>query len=286
MSKRVLSVLLADDAGRRIWAHREAHGDDPDVIFEWNGLLQGSLALPPPMGVPPAGLQGFRFYAMLHVAMFDAVNSIEERYRAVSTCNVRASHGASSEAAAAQAAHDVLAVADAGKHGDLRRELARALATIPPGRSAQGVRVGKKVAEQIIEWRLKDGWSTPPPPVRTCRRFQDCGSRRLPASGRRLHTASWHSSPFALLTNTQFLHPAPPTLTSTQVRRGLQRGQDRRQSPPASRTAARPDPAGAALGRGDLRRRPLNADLEQRRARHRNQTEGWIWSRPRAYLPS
>src|SRR4029450_8946527 len=45
--------------------------------------------------------------AMLHIAMFDAVNAIEDAYTPY-RFEVRASRGASPEAAAAQAAHDVL----------------------------------------------------------------------------------------------------------------------------------------------------------------------------------
>ena len=101
MPKRVLAVtllMLMMAASPSV----TGHGDDADVVFEWNGILQASLALPPPAGVPPAGIQGFRYYAMMHVAMFDAVNSIEERYRPYFV-RVRSSHGASGEAAAAHA---------------------------------------------------------------------------------------------------------------------------------------------------------------------------------------
>ena len=214
MLKRVLCVLLLMMLAVGSEPTVEAHGDDPGVIFEWNGLLQGSLALPPPMGVPPAGLQAFRYYAMLHVAMFDAVNSIEERYRPYHV-QVRASHGASSEAAAAQAAHDILAAVLPVNMAAYDAALAARLATIPPGRRGQGVRVGKKVAERILAWRQDDGWSTPPPAFvlptfpglwqPTPPGFFAAGFTQLPGT-----------RPFALLTNTQFLHPFPPTLTSTK----------------------------------------------------------------------
>src|SRR5262245_46425079 len=66
----------------------------PDVIIEWNALLETML--------PVGGLLQPRQYAMLHVAMFDAVNSIERRYGRYHT-SVWAAPIASSEAAAAQA---------------------------------------------------------------------------------------------------------------------------------------------------------------------------------------
>ena len=63
--RSLLAVVLAYAPGTR------AHFSDGSVVYEWNRLLQQTM--------PAVGLQGFRFYAMLHIAMFDAINSIEER---------------------------------------------------------------------------------------------------------------------------------------------------------------------------------------------------------------
>lgn len=213
MRKRVLAVtllMLMMAASPTV----TGHGDDADVVFEWNGILQASLALPPPAGVPPAGLQGFRYYAMLHVAMFDAVNSIEERYRPYFV-RVRSSHGASGEAAAAQAAHDVLAAVLPVNLGAYDAALAARLATIPPGRRSQGVNVGKKVAAKILAWRQNDGWSTPPPPY-VLPPFPGLWQPTPPANLAATFTQLPGTLPFALLTNTQFLHAPPPTLTSAR----------------------------------------------------------------------
>ena len=57
MPKRVLAatlLMLMMAASPSV----TGHGDDADVVFEWNGILQASLALPPPAGVPPAGTSG------------------------------------------------------------------------------------------------------------------------------------------------------------------------------------------------------------------------------------
>ena len=74
--------------------------DDPTVITQWNAIAEANIPA-------SAGVLLPRPYAMMHVAMFDAVNSIESGY---SPYRVRlpALRFASSEAAAAQAAHDVL----------------------------------------------------------------------------------------------------------------------------------------------------------------------------------
>ena len=192
----------------------KAHGDDADVIVEWNALLQSALALPPPAGVPPAGLQAFRYFAMLHVAMFDAVNSIEERYEPY-RARVRASHGASSDAAAAQAAHDVLAAVLPVNMAAYDKALAARLAGISPGRARQGVRIGKKVAEEILEWRKDDGWSLPAP-VYVLPTIPGLWQPTPPGFLPPAFTQMPGTRPFALLTNTQFLHPIPPTLSSAK----------------------------------------------------------------------
>src|SRR5262245_54458536 len=70
--------------------------DSPEVVFQWNQLLQDTIPA-------TAGVFTPRYFAMLHIAMFDAVNSIEGDYTRFHT-RVFASSGASSQAAAAQAA--------------------------------------------------------------------------------------------------------------------------------------------------------------------------------------
>src|SRR5687768_15159898 len=76
----------------------DAHSPRADVVIEWNAILQSTL---------PASAGAPRVYAMMHIAMFDAINSIEREFRPY-RLRVRAGHAASSEAAAAQAAHDIL----------------------------------------------------------------------------------------------------------------------------------------------------------------------------------
>jgi hypothetical protein len=194
-----------------MWSPAAAsHGDDAEVVYEWNAILERSLA---PPGVPPAGLQAFRYFAMLNVAMFDAVNSVEDRYQPYRV-RVRFAHGASAEAAAAQAAHDVLAAVLPLNIEVYDAALAARLATIPPGRARLGVRVGAKVAAAILAWRLNDGWRPPPPPPpyvlpmlpglwQPTAPGQVAGGTQIPGV-----------TPFALLTATQYLPPNPPLLTS------------------------------------------------------------------------
>jgi hypothetical protein len=128
-----------------------AHGDrsDPAVVLEWNQLLQETVGATPPFLTT-------RAFAMLHVAMFDAVNSIENSYTRYHA-RVAAPRSASPDAAAAQAAHDVLIALFPASAATYDEALAQRLATMEGWRAKQGVRVGKAIARRILAWRENDG---------------------------------------------------------------------------------------------------------------------------------
>ncbi len=92
--------------------------------------------------------------------MFDAINSIERDYQRYRV-QVPANPAASAEAAAAQAAHDVLVALIPAAEGTFDTALQGRLATIHSWRAAQGVAVGKKVARAILDWRTGDGSEQP-----------------------------------------------------------------------------------------------------------------------------
>src|SRR5262245_56978411 len=71
------------------------------VVLEWNRILTENQGA--------GNIYSFRQYAMLHVAMFDAVSSITRQYKTYRIDVPNAGASVSSEAAAAQAARDVLA---------------------------------------------------------------------------------------------------------------------------------------------------------------------------------
>jgi hypothetical protein len=100
-----------------------------------------------------------RALPMMHIAMFDAINSIEERYTPY-LGQVKGSHGASAEAAAAAAARDVLAALYPTQQAVFDNLLASQLAGIPPGLARQGVEIGRAAAKAVLDWRKNDGWPT------------------------------------------------------------------------------------------------------------------------------
>src|SRR5207248_9749270 len=107
-----------------------------NVVLHWNEVLLQSLPGQPPR-VPLA-----RNMALVHVAMFDAVNAIDRSYEPYAA-HVHASCGASVEAAAAQAAHDTLAALYPSRQATYDAALAEDLAGIAPGRAQQGIAIGQ-----------------------------------------------------------------------------------------------------------------------------------------------
>src|SRR5580693_7838664 len=94
-----------------------------------------------------------RIMAMAHAAMFDAVNSIEPRYRPY-LVQMPVDPGTSKEAAAAAAAAAILGTIDDKTASEMKTALATYLNAIPDGSAKQdGVRLGEAVAAKIIEAR-------------------------------------------------------------------------------------------------------------------------------------
>jgi hypothetical protein len=163
-----LTILLAITAlGLSATAVQATVTDDAEVVIQWNQLLQANIPA-------TAGLFAPRYYAILHIAMFDAINSIEGDYKRYRV-QVSAHPAASAEAAAAQAAHDVLVALIPTAEDTFDRALQGRLATIHSWRATQGSAVGKKVARAILQWRTGDGPSSRT--FRICRRSSPaCGS--------------------------------------------------------------------------------------------------------------
>jgi hypothetical protein len=180
--------------------------DDAEVVIEWNQLLQSNLP-------PTAGLFSFRYYAIMHIAMFDAVNSIELDYKRYHV-QVRANRAASAEAAAARAAHDVLVALIPTAKATFDAALQSRLATLPQWRAAKGVVVGKKVARAVLAWRTGDGSEQPSlpylPPALP-------GLWQATAEGQVAAGVQFANvEPFGLLTPTQYLPAPPPFLNSPE----------------------------------------------------------------------
>src|SRR5262245_65147927 len=99
MSKTIVAgvtLVALTAAGHGI----EARHSSSAVVLKWNQLLQSTLPQPGNPLTP-------RTYSMMHIAMFDAINAIEREFESYRV-RLRPGLGGSTDAAAAQAAHDVL----------------------------------------------------------------------------------------------------------------------------------------------------------------------------------
>jgi len=185
----------------------EAERSNGDVIVEWNQLLQTNIT-GLPIGQP-------RSYAMLHVAMADAVIAVRGRYEPFHA-HVKAPEDASAEAAAAQAGHDVLVALFPAAQAAADTALANRLALIPPEGRGLGVQVGRNAAAQILAWRQNDGYAgaNPQPPAFLASTLP--GIWVPTATGPYQFSLIYNVTPFGLLTQFQFLPLPFPQLESTE----------------------------------------------------------------------
>jgi hypothetical protein len=183
----------------------------PDQVIQWNRILLGILRTP---GAQPATVHPTRSMAMLHAAVYDAVNAIVKTH-AEYLVHLNAPRHASVAAAAAQAAHDVLVPLYPAQASMLDADLATSLASVPDGPAKdQGVHVGSTAAAQILSLRSNDGSAASPLPYTP---GTNPGDYELtpPAFAQPVFTHWRFVTPFALLRANQFRPGPPPALTSS-----------------------------------------------------------------------
>jgi hypothetical protein len=227
-----LSKLIGATLGLALLAtpghHVRATGTTASIVFEWNQILQDTV--PGPQGVLTP-----RFFAMTHIAMFDAINTIEREFEPY---RVRLRHsGGSPEAAAAQAAHDVLVVINPGAIATYDAALARQLGPKPSGFVRRGAALGAHVAKEILEWRQNDGWVVSPFPAYSEPLLPGRWQPTPPNTPIATFTHLQNAAPMALLTATQYLPPPPPSLTSARYATDLNEVKLIGKSDSATRTA-------------------------------------------------
>ena len=164
-----------------------------------------------------------RAMAIVHLAMFDALNAIEGEYKSYSGVGV-APFGTSIKAAIAQAAHDTLVALFSAQASTFDEELADDLNEIPDGRlKANGVALGKQTAAAILTARADDGSQHSEPQVGTGPgnfiTSNDPGKwRQDPISKIPLALGAYWGNvkPFVLERGDQFRTPPPPALDSRE----------------------------------------------------------------------
>jgi hypothetical protein len=176
-----------------------------DVVTEWNekGVVAGYTARISP-GVSARNI------AMLHIAIFEALNSIEPRYLPYRK-RFSAEPTTSREAAAAAAAHYILVRVYPDQAKELNKALETELAAVTDGQAkTDGNRLGEQSAQAILLERSTDGANAP----NTYRPFTTPG-KYVPTQFPVMST--WGVvRPFGLKSGNQFRPLGPYALTTTR----------------------------------------------------------------------
>jgi membrane-associated phospholipid phosphatase len=200
---------------------------------DWNHELITILGTP---GAQPATVHPTRSFAILQAAEYDAVTSITHAARPY-LFSVPAPRGARPDAAADQAAHDVLAALYPSQAAGTDQMLATELAAIPGSHGKQqGIKVGATVAKRLVSLRSTDGSAATPPPFVPGTKPGDY--RPTPPNFPAPVFTSWGSvRPFVLESGRQFRPAPPPAITSRAYARALNQVESLGQDISATRTA-------------------------------------------------
>ena len=192
----------------------DAASASADVVLDWNVIaLKTTAAAPfnPPLET--------RSLAIVHAAMFDAVNSITGESPAY-VVKLRAPRRASAEAAAVAAAHTTLVKLYPDQQSMLDAAYTASINRIAEGAGrADGVRIGESVALRMLEARASDG------AMAAIKREYFPGKRpgdwipTPPASLPALDPGWGRVRPFVLRQGSQFRPGPPPALHSTRYAR-------------------------------------------------------------------
>jgi membrane-associated phospholipid phosphatase len=200
----------ASDGGRRIPDPSPAQS--ANQVVQWNNNLLVIVRTP---GAQPATIHPTRSFALMHAAIYDAVNAIDGTHKPYLVHLTEVSPNASQDAAAAQAAHEVLVKLYPKLQTTLDTQLQASLAQIPDGaEKTDGVSIGLTVADQILALRSNDGANAQPIPYVFGNAPGDYQSTppNFPKQPQFTHWS--HVTPFALDRANQFRPEPPPALTS------------------------------------------------------------------------
>ena len=212
LSVCALSAVTAECATGNASQVAQQSSPTVNVVIQWNRALLVIVRTP---GAQPATVHPTRSFAIMHAAIYDAVNAID---RAHAPYIVRLSdvpRFASQDAAAASAAHEVLVALYPAFQATLDNQLQQSLAAIPDGLDkTDGISIGRTVADQILALRSGDGSNASPIPfVFTNPPAPGAYQSTPPNFPNQPQFTHWsHVTPFALERANQFRPGPPPSL--------------------------------------------------------------------------
>lgn len=201
----------------------------PEMFLKWNDaatyVVLRTMQLQPTPRIPP--FRESHYYAMVNIAVHDALNSIVPKYKTYAL-NKR-DKKADPEAAAAQAAHDVISfffgklnppanITPQPLQDSIHNLLLQSLNSIPDGEAkTRGIALGAAAAQAIIQNRANDGSNnaifaitqgTLPGEYRSTPPFTTSGFYDSPGWG--------NVKTFGIQNSTQFIVPSPYPLNSPE----------------------------------------------------------------------
>jgi hypothetical protein len=183
-----------------------------NTVVQWNRTLLAIVRTP---GAQPATVHPTRSFAIMHAAIYDAVNAIDRTHKPYLVRLSSVPQSASPDAAAAAAAHEILLALYPKFQALVDDQLQNSLASIPTGADKnEGITIGKSVADQILALRSNDGSNAPPVPFIFGNAPGDYQSTP-PNFPKQPQFTHWSQvTPFALERANQFRPGPPPALTS------------------------------------------------------------------------
>jgi membrane-associated phospholipid phosphatase len=196
--------------------------DDPNLgdsavqsfnpVIDWNKTL---LAIVRTKGAQSPTVHPTRSFAILHAAIYDAVNTIDSSHEPYLVELSRVQHPASQESAALAAAHEVLAALYPRFRTMLDAQFEQSLAQLPDGaKKNRGVGIGRAVAAALLTLRSDDASDAVPIPYVFGKSPGDYQSTppNFPPQPQFTHWS--RVTPFTLQHAGQFRPGAPPAVTS------------------------------------------------------------------------
>jgi hypothetical protein len=181
-------------------------------VVEWNRTL---LVIVRTKGAQRPTVHATRSFAIMHAAIYDAVNAIDRSHEPYLVEVGRVPATASQDAATSVAAHDVLSALYPDFKAKLDSQLTQELAALPADAyTTQGEDVGHAVAAAILDLRDNDGSAAQPIPfvfANAPGRYQSTPPN-FPPQPQFTHWS--HVTPFVLRRADQFRPGPPPALTS------------------------------------------------------------------------
>src|ERR1700751_5963377 len=190
-----------------------APAGDPAVITDWKAIAGTTLSA----DTTKQPVEDILYMAFIQAAVYNAVVGVEGRY-APYRFHARAPRGASAQAAAVAAAHEILVTYVPSAQATLDADYAASLAKLPDSTAkTRGIAFGTRAADSLIRLRAHDGrnapilFTRPPAP----------GVWRPPPPALLPMSAPWLAfvTPLLVHSATQFAPPGPPALSSARYTR-------------------------------------------------------------------